>query len=466
MIKINGVTITSAAQFREHFDFEVARKIIGRIAHDNTLFTTPNDVGIQQMLARLLDRETEGFSVRLDEHATFVLHDEADDSEAFLSFFDSHDEAFVKTFTAPMWEIVLLHELAHRPTPRERLQACMEMASENDTLTGDAGEIVLHADQQLELVLFEPETKLRGRLRTVKIVNGSGLSGYASVVVKASDGTMVDVVRLRNKECLFANFLGDRLVELLPRMTVSRSHCNYFCFTDSDLTVGRYLFATGATSVYSPADCRKITQCCADEENGFVAVSAGQLLPFTSLLNPIDDFDFSPDEDEHFVKVVMNGRMLLALTDKGRTFSNYGDFALAGLDNVVSVGLEADYSFYVLTADARLLLSKPNLSVPTENVYAVNAQSAASYSVRTRDGMTHFSGGQTSTSLGRQVKTVAGIEIKMDPLSGHLMAKGAHFALDHEVDDFALLDDPSGNGRQQLLVYYQSKVECLNLIME
>lgn len=459
MIKIGNNIITYDAQFRQYFEWEAVRKTAGKVARDETLFVDGHDIDVQQMLARVLDRGLGGLVAGADNGRPTLTDGEDGGMTLTLVHQTAVGEERARTFSAPEWIALMLHELARRAAPEALLDG---QSSASAAVSPLADEIRLHADQQLELVLFTPASRLEGRLRTVRIVNGSSLPGYATVVVKTPGGRMVDMVRVRHRECLFANFVGDCVVELLPRFVAACGHCNYLTGEGDRLTLGRRLFATGQTRVYSPDRCAGITQFCPDSEGGFVGVVDGRLLPFSTLIRPDDDCDFPLADDERFVKVVIGGRMLLALTDRGRTCSNYPSSPLAGLENVVSVGIGRDNGFYALTSDARLVHGQPSWRVPVEDVYAVCASDAHSFAVRTRDGITHFPSGRTFTGMGRQAVSASGVEVMMNP-DGTLACKGGSVALEHEADDFALVDDALSCDKELVVVYHCRDVECFKL---
>lgn len=458
MIKIGNTIVTYDAQFRQHFEWEAVWKQANKVAHDETLFTDSHDVAVQQMLAHVLSDGLEVLAVSC-ENGCLTLTDETTGETVVFAHQQTQDLKQVKAWSPQAWSALLLHELAHRMMPVRLL----------DTPSADVlvaaplrDEISLHADQQLELVLFTPSSQLSGQLRTVKIANNSSLPSYATVVVKTPDGRLLDMVRVHSRECLFANFVGDSVVELLPRLMVSSSHCNYLAYEGERVTLGRYMLGTGNTFTYNPANCKGLTQFCPDSEGGFVGVADGRLLPFSTLLRPEDDCDFPLADDERFMKVVMNGRMLLALTSRGHTYSNYGYSPLAGLDNVVSVGLGKDGAFYALTSEARLLHGAADWQMPSDNIYAVCTAGTNACSVRTRDGLTHFASGQTATGIGKQAISTSGVELRMGT-DGSLMCKGSTLSLEHDIDDFVWVDDAWNYDKEQVVVYYGSHVECLKL---
>lgn len=459
MIKINGITITSAALFREHFDLKAVLKVINQVAHDDTLFTQAKDEAVQQLLKRALIEGVEGWTWEYDGHFATV---KAGDGEEPLRlvYLEIEDWQTLTPLPVRTWMVVLLHELAHRSLSWEKVKK-LSGGEQEQTSEQQFDTLVLHVGEELVLTLFEPTDTCIADLHTVKIFNGSNLRGYATVVVKSPEGMVLDIVRLGNQECLFANFLGDRLVELLPRLATSLSHCNYLTYEGGEVTVGRYLFATGETFVYHVSHCQGITQFCPDEEKGFVGIVDGQLLLFTSLLNPMD-CEFELAEGERFVKVVLSGKLLLALTNKGRTFSNVDRCKLAHLHHIVSIGLGPDYSLYALTSQGQLCVSGDHWDMPLENVYAVGVLSAKEFFVKTRDGYTYSHSGEKFTAVGKRIKTEAGLELRLNPVDGSLMCKGADLKLAHEVDDFTLFDDIYSRTQEQVLVYYQSHVKHID----
>lgn len=459
MIKINGTTITSAALFREHFDLEAVAKIVNQVVKDDTLFTQENDVAVQQLLRRALDEGVEGWTWECDGHFASVRAGEEEEPLRLVCL-EVEEWQTLTSLSVRAWTVLLLHELAHRSLSWEKLKE-LSGGPQEQTCATQADTLMLHAGQELVLTLFEPVDELTADLHTVKIFNGSDLKGYAKVVVGSPEGMVLDIVRLGNQECLFANFLGDRLVELLPRLVTSFSHCNYLTYEGGEATVGRYLFASEETFVYHAAHCRGITQFCPDEEKGFVGVADGQLLLFTSLLSAMD-CDFELLEGERFVKAVLSGRMLLALTSRGRTFSNVGKCTLARRRDIVSIGTGPDYSLYALTSKGKLLVSGEHWNMPLENVYTVGTLSTKEFFVKTRDGYTYCHSGEKSTAVGKRIKTETGLELRLNPVDGSLMCKGADLKLAHEVDDFALFDDTYSRAWEQVLVYYQSHVEHIN----
>lgn len=456
MIKINGTVITSDVLFRKFFDLDVVLGLVRRVAIDDTLFTEGKDLIIQQILRGILADGMASISLTFSDGAVIM---ECDDNVSIpLTYLTVDGANEIKEIDAGKLKIVLLHELAHKSISVKELMGIPAEAS--DGVEYIPNTLVLHSDQRMEFTLFVATEVIKNELRTVKIINASKLDGFATLIVKNQDGMILDMIRLKNGETLFANFVGNYFVEFILRFAVSTDHCNYLVYNGGGkATIGRYIFATEQTFTYSVDD--EITQFCPDDEGGFIGIANGCLLPYTSLLNPMDDFDFPVEEDEKFVKVVICGKMLLALTNKGRTFSNYRNNILSNLSNIVSIGVGPNYTMYVLTSEAKLFFNVEGWKGPVDNIYSVCSLNPKTPTVKTRDGITHFYSGKTSTGIGKQMKSESGLELKIEPVTGELIVKGTDLVLDHYVDDFTICENIPCCVQKPILIYYDSHVEQL-----
>lgn len=454
MIKINGIVITSDVLFRKFFDLEIVLGLVRRVVMDDTLFTESNDLIIQQVLRDILTDGMAGISLTYKDGVVIVKC--GDNLSVPLTYLTVDDANEIREIDTGKLKVILLHELAHKNISVKELMGIPEESS--DGVEYIPNTLVLHSDQRMEFILFVTTEVLKNELRTVKIANASKLEGFATLIVKNQDGMILDMIRLKNGETLFANFVGNYLVEFILRFAVSTDHCNYLVYNGGkDAVIGRYTFATEQTFTYSID--HEITQFCPDDEGGFIGIANGNLLPYTSLLNPMDDFDFSIEENEKFVKVVICGKMLLALTSKGRTFSNYRNITLANLSNIVSIGVGPNYTMYVLTSEAKLLFNVEGWKGPVDNIYSVCSLNPKTPTVKTRDGITHFYSGKTSTGIGKQMKSESGLELKIEPATGELIVKGTDLILDHYVDDFTICENIPCCVQKPILIYYDSHVE-------
>lgn len=460
MFKINDNTIISTQLFHQHFDVKAALDIVSIIATDDKVFGQ-QDLPVRQMLKHLCENDTKDVSFHvlggdailscIDAEPVTLKHVKVKNEEELLSK--------IKSFTdvSLLYDEVLLYELSHT-------DICINDITDNSNSESN-NVIKLQSGEKVEYTLFTPFANLDSDINTIKIENISVNTGFAVIVVKNINNNILDIIRLKNGECMFANFIGKSLVEILPRLSVSIDHCNYFVFDhDGETNVGNFNFVTNITSFLAT---QNVTQFCADSDGGFLAVANGKLLPFTCLLNPVDDLDFGLNDGEIFVKVVLIGRMLLALTNKGRTLSNI-DNNFNNMKNIISIGVGST-SFYVITTESKLIFEQKGEKTFVNDVYTVYSLLDDAVSIKKRDGtiIFNFNASKESHGTGKQIMTNSGIELKLEPVESILVSNDKNvdvaFSRINDVDDFALCRKNLGKDYKSIIVYHQSNVKQYNI---
>ena len=236
------------------------------------------------------------------------------------------------------------------------------------TGSGFGNEIrVSHTSEPWRFQLWTPECGVQDPIRTVRIVDGDRSSlGEARISVEVSGGRVLRSVRLQRGQYLYANFRGDRLVELLPPMSASGSHCTYRRPDESGCRLCRRRFYNTEEFCYAPELCN-VTQFAADDNGGFVAIRDREVVLFSNIFHR-SQFAFAYDDGEYPVEVAVRGEEFVVLSNRGRTRSNCG----FDREGILSVGFSASHVAYALTETGELVSNRDSgcdpLGVPVAEV--------------------------------------------------------------------------------------------------
>lgn len=433
-IRINNIPITSARLFREHFSldnmFPLLHLIVGQ--EGSCLFSSEDDLMVLEQLRASCEN---GFQIP-PEYA---------------------DGNIIKL------QAMLLCRLGHATISDKEMDAfAAENGERKKTSPLSANNITLQNDETIELPLFALAGTIKELIHTVSLKNISVLPGAAHLKVTNEEGQVIDDVRLAAGTTIFANCLGGKLIELLPQISASRDHCNYFDFTNDGYPIlcRKMLVSDEPVFCYNLKHTEGMTQFCADDEGGLLGVCDGKLLAMTRMFNPMNELMIPLSNDELLVKVVVKGRMLLALTNKGRTFSNISRMEL---ENVVSIGASDDYMLYAQTVAGNLVFEKnPSHPIPVDNIYAVRSSNADTLSIKTRDGCNWLAEGRKSNLIGKHL--VSGKrDFYMIPETGELFSNDSNVPIARHISDFVLAKSGTRNNLKNLIVYDGFIIKRINI---
>lgn len=254
---------------------------------------------------------------------------------------------------------VLLSEIARKPVLNGKFNteknepACDEIRLEN-----------IDTPYQFNAYTYQPKC-LPMEIRTVKIhnVSSSGL-GYATIQILGKSNTLLKSVKLFKDEIIFANFVGDEIIELFPLLDLSCDHVTYHMFLSRDMsTMGRQMNISKDIFEYNSDKVGRICQFSADDEGGFVGISDKKIVSFSKIFQR-NSFDFVLEKDEYPVKIAVCGGSYIMLSNKGKTYSNCN----LNKENIVSVYMTEEQVAVVITVDGKMVSNRKIKDLPVGSV--------------------------------------------------------------------------------------------------
>jgi hypothetical protein len=205
-----------------------------------------------------------------------------------------------------------------------------------------------NSDKPYQIKQYSFKKSTDYEIKTRKLINVSKSAyGRVTIHITGEDDCILKTVHLKHGDSIYANFIEDELIELLP--TISCSDTNYIYLTkdiNGQKTLGKYVYESEANALYPSDDLKGITQFMATDDKGFVGIAGGKIITYTS--TKINACDL---KDEIPVYFCTRGASYLILTNKGNVYSNR-NFNPKG---IISVYFDEYYSAYAITAEGKVI---------------------------------------------------------------------------------------------------------------
>lgn len=325
MININGNLIATDEEFREHFDLEAIAAQAFQLSRDRDIFVAPAEVELLGVLSASLAGESACVGVDPDG----VLCVACGNAVAPVKYALPGGVAEEMALSQDCLVRLIVSELGHRPYEAR-------LASEG--VVEDVKPLTLLTDgQTATLECFDPARDDAA----APLVNGIYLNtGSAKAAVSIVSSTFAEQMVLLPGEAVALLTKGGRYVSahrlraessvlLLRRVPAPRRQTLVECFRRNSST----------PCCSHTFDAATLIDAWPDENNGFVALVDGRILTYSSVIQPDDVDDLELPAGETPVKIAVRGRMLVALTDVGRVYTNIAS-ALNGLQGVVDITID------------------------------------------------------------------------------------------------------------------------------
>ena len=423
---IKGECIINDKMFREHFDLYESLSLIRVVIEAGHSLFTDEDLNylgyLEDSINGILPKD-----IHTGERGWKALFE--GDKELSLPYLIVNDEN-VNMLTLKDWQKILLSHLAHQ------LYTLNVTETKDEIQVSDIIEVTDSA-VPLRLQLFSLSQKLPCLIRTVKIVNHSFDEGHLVICVVNDKGETIDMMTLRYGECRFANFLGDRLIEFLPIMSLSRTQMGCFRFGDDGIISIQNKRVNSQSESSFCID--GVTQFCVDEQDGVIAISNGKLV-VRSVAFSVRDTRFKMEPSEQIVKIAIMGRIFLALSSLGKVYSNIAKFRNLEKRNIISIGINWDGVPYYLLSDGRFITSFEQC----DNVYSAISTNIETFSLKLRSGSVRYSNKEFLPAIPEETVCINGKEYRLDLKTRTLYLDDLTSELADNVDSFGLLKTSDG----------------------
>ena len=426
ILYMKGECITSDKMFREHFDLYESLSLIRVVIEAGHSLFTGDDlkyVGyLKDCINGIVPKE-----VQIGERGWGAIFEGG--KELPLPFLIVNGEN-VDVLTLKDWQKILLSHLAHQPYTLNVTETKQEM---------QVSDIIEVTDSAvpLKLQLFSLSQKLPCPIRTVKIVNQSFDNSSLAICVINDYGKTIDMMTLRHGESRFANFLGNRLVEFLPVMSLSRTQIGCFRFGDDGIIsiLNKRLNSQSESSFCIDG----VTQFCVDEQDGVIAISNGKLV-VRSVAFSVKDTRFTMEPSEQIVKIAIMGKILLALSSFGKVYSNIAKYRVMEKCDIISIGINWDGVPYYLSSGGELFTSFEHC----DNVYSAISTNIETFSLKLRSGHIRYSNKEFLPAVPEEPVCINGKEYRLNLMTHTLYLDDLTRELAENVDSFGLLKTSDG----------------------
>ncbi|MDE6670437.1 MAG: hypothetical protein K2K26_12255 [Muribaculaceae bacterium] len=314
MINIEGYNIEYLEELKEGFQLDKVFPLIKAIIMTDEMFDFEGGDKFQNALRYTFESSQESFSVKvndeggigviIDEKLFPVRHTPAE------NFTDITVLSRKETLALILCDLV---EREYKTDKESTTQACSDSF---------CGEIKSGTIKRAKVKI--PVPNLQEQLSLGEISNISA-SGFAYVILEDDSNHTLNY-QLNAGNRMFVLLIGNCPVNKIPQFSVGSTHVNYIQYIGkSEVKVSCKDFNSGNTSVKHVFDARKLTQVCADEKSGFIALIDGEIVSYSDEIQPedIEDLMAYIPKNEKILMIQLRNRQLFALTNEKRVYSNY-----------------------------------------------------------------------------------------------------------------------------------------------
>lgn len=317
MIELKDNIISDLRGLR-NFTLDEVFPFYEELATDSDIFCDEG-MYLQSILCNLLSSGNESFEVHTDNNN--ALYTCINDIK--LEIEHTPLSAFLEKRTLNRDNLVrlVLCEMLQIPLPERYISAEEKIAQP----LKDA--IVLNSYETERLPIVKRNENI-GNLSIVDIYNESS-EGEAYVIFENSDESLSYKLSYCNHMKVLRS--GESYINKLPQFSVSHNQITFIKYNENcsavvcTLSFGESEKKGVHSLIEHEFDATLLTQICADERGGFIALVNGNIVTYSSDVQPDDVEDLMMDipADETIVMIQLVARQIYALTNKMKVYSNY-----------------------------------------------------------------------------------------------------------------------------------------------
>lgn len=314
MINIDGYNIEYLEELKEVFRLDKVFPLIKAIIMTDELFDFDGGDRFQNALKYTFESTQESFAVKVNEEGGVEV---IIDRKLFpvrhtpeKNFTDIATLSRKETLALILCELV---EREYKPDKENSVQSVPDSF---------CGEIKSGTIKRAKITI--PLSDLHEQLSLGEINNVSD-SGFSYVILEDMSNHILNY-QLNAGSRMFVLLIGNCPINKIPQLSVSSTHIDYLRYTgDSKVKVCCRDFRNDNVGIDHIFDARKLTQVCADEKSGFIALLDGEIVSYSDEIQPedIEDLMAYIPGDEKILMIQLKNRQLFALTNNKRVYSNY-----------------------------------------------------------------------------------------------------------------------------------------------
>ncbi len=369
MIKLkSGKKIFDFISFRKHFNLLEMLPLAMQISKDKELFINDEESkNTQQILKEIIESKNQHFPIQIENGKALLI---IGDNTYEITYSCSEILSKINFLNKDNVIALLLSELgcvAYDPVPGNNDNDSTENVAETRTaaqseLSTTPSLVDIENNNIIRIPLFDSTLcKKSGSLEVVSIRNNT-LAGYTRVMIEDCDSNCLEY-KIESGNCMHILRVNGAYVNKLPQLSISRNHANYMEYYRDDVNVKSVkIDDKGLALPFNTTNHHfktlELTQICADERGGFIALVNGSIVTYSSDVQPDDVEDLMMDipSDERIVMIQLVARQIYALSNKMKVYSN---FPIYIADNSNIIWLDKNSNGEILT------ISRENFKQPT-----------------------------------------------------------------------------------------------------
>ena len=386
MIKLkSGKKIFDFISFRKHFNLLEMLPLAMQISKDKELFISDEESkNAQKTLNEIIESKNQYFPIQIENGKAILI---VRDKNYEITYSCSDSLRKINVLNKEQVIALLLSELgsvAYNPVPPDNDMDSTENVAETKTTSQSEfattlSLIDIENNNIIRIPLFDPAScKEVGNLEILTIRNNTA-TGYTRVMIENSDSNGLEY-KIESGCCMHILRINGTYVNKLPHLSISRNHANYMKYNRDNVNVESVKIDEKDVVVpFNASNHRfnalELTQICADERGGFIALVNGNVVTYSRDVQPDDVEDLMMDipADEKIVMIQLVARQIYALSNKMKVYSN---FPISFADNGNIIWIDKDSKGEILT------ISKENFKQPT----SVDKQTIGSITVSYNNG--------------------------------------------------------------------------------
>ena len=386
MIKLkSGIKIFDFISFRKHFNLLEMLPLVRQISNDKELFISDEDSkNTQQILNDIIGIKSQQFPIQIENGKALLIIGEKTHE---IKYSCSDILSKIKFLNKDNVIALLLSELgcvAYDPVTGNNGIDSTENVAETKTVAQSEfatmpSLVDVENNSIIRIPLFNPSLcKEDSNIEVVSIRNNTS-AGYTRVMIEDKDSNALEY-KIESGNCMHILRINGEYVNKIPQLSISRNHANYMGYNRDDVNVESVEIDEKGIAISIKAtnhrfNALKLTQVCADERGGFIALVNGNIVTYSSDVQPDDVEDLMMDipSDEKIVMIQLVAHQIYALSNKMKVYSN---FPINIADNGNIIWLDKNSRGEILT------LSRENFKQPT----SVDKQTIGSITVTYNNG--------------------------------------------------------------------------------
>lgn len=372
MIKLkSGKKIFDFISFRKHFNLLEMLPLAMQISKDKELFISDEESkNTQQILNEIIESENQHFPIQVENREAFLI---IGDKKYEIIYTCSDILSKINFLNKDSVIALLLSELgcvAYDPVPADNDIISTRTIEETKTaaqsdFANTSDPVYIENNNIIRIPLFNSTLCTEeGNLEVVSIRNNTS-AGYTRVMIEGSDSNGLEY-KIESRNCMHLLRINGAYVNKIPQLSISRNHVNYMEYNNGDVEdvnvesvkIDEKGVAIPFNTINHHFNAFELTQVCADERGGFIALVNGSIVTYSSDVQPDDIEDLMMDipSDEKIVMIQLVARQIYALSNKMKVYSN---FPISIADNGNIVWLDKNSQGEILT------ISRENFKQPT-----------------------------------------------------------------------------------------------------